>query len=69
MFLNRHPLCAECARLGRLITATVVDHVQDHKGDLGLFWSEDNWQSLCKQCHDRKTAKTSGCFNKQINKI
>jgi 5-methylcytosine-specific restriction protein A len=21
-----------------------------------LFWDEDNWQALCKPCHDRKTA-------------
>jgi 5-methylcytosine-specific restriction protein A len=63
-FLNEHPLCAECARQSRLTTAKVVDHVQDHKGDLGLFWSEDNWEALCVTCHNRKTMLTNrpGCF-------
>ena len=22
-----------------------------------LFWDRDNWQPLCKQCHDKKTAR------------
>ncbi|WP_143035082.1 HNH endonuclease [Marininema mesophilum] len=25
-----------------------------------LFWDKDNWQSLCKRCHDRKTAIEDG---------
>ena len=39
-------------RLGR---RTVVDHIVPHRGDARLFWDEDNWQPLCKSCHDRKT--------------
>ena len=35
--------------------ATVVDHIRPHKGNRELFWDRTNWQSLCKQCHDRKT--------------
>lgn len=30
----------------------VVDHVEPHRGNLVLFWAEDNLQALCKQCHD-----------------
>ena len=63
MYLNEHPLCVECHKHNTLTTATVVDHIVDHKGDLILFWDSNNWQSLCKRCHDRKTAKTSGCFD------
>ena len=61
-FLAQHPLCAECERQGRLTGATVVDHVIPHKGDMVLFWDSENWQSLCKTCHDVKTAKEDGGF-------
>ena len=54
-FLVTHPLCAECERIGKLTPATVVDHIQPHRGDQALFWDERNWQPLCKKCHDRKT--------------
>jgi 5-methylcytosine-specific restriction protein A len=40
---------------GRLVKATVVDHIVPHRGDVKLFWDENNWQSLCKSCHDHKT--------------
>lgn len=57
VFLGAHPLCAECERLGRLTPATVVDHVIPHKGDMVLFWQEENWQSLCARHHNMKSAK------------
>ena len=54
-FLQKHPLCAECRQNGRLTPATVVDHIIPHRGDRTLFWDENNWQPLCKGCHDQKT--------------
>ena len=54
-FLKAHPLCEECKKQGRLVKATVVDHIVPHRGDAKLFWDEGNWQSLCKSCHDHKT--------------
>lgn len=54
-FLKRHPWCARCKEKGRLVPATVVDHIKPHRGDLDLFWNEKNWQPLCKSCHDHKT--------------
>lgn len=51
-FLTQHPLCAMCMSFGRLEPATVVDHIKPHRGDPGLFWARDNWQALCKRCHD-----------------
>ena len=60
LFLRSHPLCAECERNGRVTAATVVDHVVDHKGDHDRFWSVDNWQSLCAECHNRKTMRENG---------
>jgi 5-methylcytosine-specific restriction protein A len=32
-FLARHPLCALCRAQGRVVPATVVDHVVPHRGD------------------------------------
>ena len=46
-FLASHPLCVECQRAGKLTPATVVDHIQPHRGDQALFWDENNWQPLC----------------------
>ena len=54
-FLQRNPLCNECMKRGRITPATVVDHIIPHRGDRKLFWDEQNWQPLCKSCHDRKT--------------
>ena len=50
-------LCRDCLAQGITTAATDVDHVIPHRGDLGLFWDQDNWQSLCKSCHSRKTAQ------------
>ena len=54
-FLKAHPLCVKCREQGRLVKATVVDHIIPHRGDAVLFWDEENWQPLCKNCHDHKT--------------
>jgi 5-methylcytosine-specific restriction protein A len=66
-YLRKHPLCAECERRGLVVAATVVDHIIPHRGDMVLFWDTNNWQSLCKTCHDshkqrlEKTGKVAGC--------
>ena len=54
-YLEAHPLCAECQKQGRYVKASVVDHIVPHRGDQKLFWNRNNWQALCKRCHDRKT--------------
>lgn len=50
--LAHFPLCALCRAQGRVVPATVVDHIRPHAGDRELFWNPENWQSLCKCCHD-----------------
>ena len=30
----------------------LVDHIEPHKGDMALFWDQDNWQSGCQWHHD-----------------
>ena len=54
--LLREPFCRECAKRGWRTRATVVDHMRPHRGDWELFTDRNNLQSLCKRCHDRKTA-------------
>ena len=55
--LKNSPLCLTCDADGLVIEANIVDHIEPHRGDKDLFWDTNNWQSLCKSCHDKKTAK------------
>ena len=48
-YLAGHPWCVRCLVEGRLTPATVVDHVEPHRGDERLFWDQDQWQVLCKR--------------------
>jgi 5-methylcytosine-specific restriction enzyme A len=47
--------------------ATVVDHIEPHRGDTGRFWDKANHQPLCKPCHDgakqseERTGQVRGC--------
>lgn len=57
--LTEHPLCAACEREGRVVLASVVDHIIPHEGQADpLFWAASNLQSLCKRHHDLKTARS-----------
>lgn len=51
-YLKAHPLCVYCAKVGRVTAAEVVNHKIPHRGDQVLFWSRENWESLCKRHHD-----------------
>lgn len=57
-FLKANPFCVGCLKDERVVKATVVDHVIPHREDKKLFWDENNWQALCKRCHDNKTMTT-----------
>lgn len=61
-FLAEHPMCVHCILHGRVVIATVVDHMVPHRGDMVKFWDTGNHQALCKRCHDVKTAKQDGAF-------
>ena len=64
--LRHFPLCVFCRQAGRLVAASIVDHIKAPRlGDAKLsgdpariadawrlFWDRSNWQSLCKRCHD-----------------
>ena len=64
--LGRQPLCRKCLEAKRITPATVVDHIKPHRGDESLFFDEANLQALCKSCHDRKTAKEDGRWQKKV---
>jgi 5-methylcytosine-specific restriction protein A len=66
VWLRANPICigVQCIADGQLTPATVVDHIKPHKGDPAAFWDRDNWQSLCKPCHDSKTARFDGGFGR-----
>ncbi len=55
LFLLDHPLCVRCAERRLIVAASIVDHIVPHRGDRLVFWDRDNWQALCKRCHDKKT--------------
>lgn len=67
VFLAEHPLCAECERQGKIVPATVVDHIVPHKGDYDLFWDQDNWQPMCGPCNSRKAAREEGAFGNKVS--
>ncbi|KAB2953733.1 HNH endonuclease [Heliorestis acidaminivorans] len=68
-FLRAHPLCAHCLQAGRVTEATEVDHIIPHNGDIKLFWDQNNWQSLCKKCHSKKTAQEDGGFGNPVKNL
>jgi 5-methylcytosine-specific restriction protein A len=56
IFIRQHPLCVACTEKELIVQASVVDHIVPiSKG--GSPWSFSNFQSLCKSCHDSKSAK------------
>jgi 5-methylcytosine-specific restriction protein A len=68
-FLNENPLCACCQINGVVTMANTLDHIKPHKGNYDLFWDKRNWQSLCKRCHDIKTATFDGGFGNKRKQL
>jgi len=52
MMLSEDPFC-KCGRV-----ATVVDHVRPIRQG-GSIWDKNNLQTMCRECHNSKTAKES----------
>ena len=55
-YIQKYPFCVVCESHGRLVKAKIVDHVTEIE-DGGLRLSEENCQSLCSSCHNKKTAE------------
>jgi len=56
--LMESPLCVECEKEGRLITANVVDHIIPRRKRPDLELDQSNLQSLCDSCHNRKSGRS-----------
>ena len=63
-----NPLCVMCEKKGIATAAQCVDHIIPHEGDQDLFWDKSNHQSLCNECHSRKTASEDGSFGNMKRK-
>ena len=66
-YLKQHPLCRMCGLVDRVRSAVLVDHIVRHRGNQDLFWREDNWQALCRPCHDIKTAFELGRLTRPLH--
>jgi 5-methylcytosine-specific restriction protein A len=66
-FLQQHPLCAYCMKQDRIKAASVVDHIRPHRGNATLFWSEANWQALCRECHDVAKARLERGLTQELD--
>lgn len=60
MVLAEEPLCRECAKQGRTVPATEVDHIDGNVWNMG----RENLQPLCDSCHGRKTVRENGGWGK-----
>jgi hypothetical protein len=54
--LQAEPLCAHCLLIGKIEPATIVDHVEPHRGNWTAFHT-GKLQSLCRLHHDIKRAE------------
>jgi hypothetical protein len=65
-FLADHPLCVDCEERGFVVAAVVVDHRDGHRHAnwRTRFWDEERWQSLCIDCHNRKSATELAEWNR-----
>jgi 5-methylcytosine-specific restriction enzyme A len=65
--LRMYPLCCMCEAQGKVVPATVADHIHPHRGDERAFWCAP-LQSLCKRCHDscKQSIEKLG-FSKEVD--
>ena len=56
--LHIEPLCRLCLEAGRVVPATVADHVTPHRGDYNAF-RLGQLRSLCAECHNRLDANNA----------
>lgn len=53
--LREEPLCRPCQARGRITPSTTADHIKPlSEGGTG---ERENYQGICKPCHDTKTAE------------
>lgn len=58
--LRERPMC-ECPMCeGRKLEASVVDHIEPHRGDPALFYDPKNLQPLASRCHSSWKQRMEG---------
>lgn len=66
VFLRDLYTCRKCGGIESDTSLLVCDHIRPHRGDVLLFWDENNLQTLCKRCHDRfKQAEEQASLHKR----
>ena len=58
-FLKKNPFCFVCGK-----EATIADHITPHRGNIELFYNEDNLQPMCWSCHSAKTLRENNYFHR-----
>jgi 5-methylcytosine-specific restriction enzyme A len=64
--LKTEPLCAACLVKGKIMPASIADHVEPHRGNWNAF-RLGRLQSLCTDCHSRKWADDKRGFRCDID--
>jgi 5-methylcytosine-specific restriction protein A len=59
-YLAKHPLCVACEAEGKVVVATVLDHIEPHRGNMEIFWRPGNVQGLCAHHHGLKGIEEGG---------
>ena len=59
-FLASRPLCASCEKRGIIRPAEELDHIIPARRAPDKFWDSENFQGLCRKCHEAKTAGENG---------
>jgi 5-methylcytosine-specific restriction enzyme A len=59
LVLAKDPICRDCEAHGRIVEATVADHITPlpKPNWWDGNWSIENGRGLCLSCHNRKTAR------------
>ncbi len=68
-FLARNPVCIGCIAIGRVEAATVVDHVEPHRGDVDKFWDTAMWQACCRWHHDSVKQRLEAMYARGVLSI
>jgi 5-methylcytosine-specific restriction protein A len=63
--LYNNPVCVMCDAEGIVRIATVVDHIDPHRGNMDVFWDMARWRSLCKPHHDSDSQKKDNAFDRR----
>lgn len=65
-YLQKYPFCVICDRQGKMVQATVFDHVIPLSQDDSDWatWSLENKQGLCNPCHNQKSGRESQAAQK-----